>query len=180
MSSARRLFRRYRLDLVAGLCDGILSALTLAAGKLLGAEAPLQFDLALRVAVAGAISSAFMLSVAHYSQLRGELAEAEKELNLLDHGRLVTSRLGQAVLIESGTSALFGSVAGFSGALLPLLIGVLVPGAPWLAIAAALAILAVLGASLAIAVSGRPVVWVITLVAAGVCVAYLGSQLKLI
>ena len=43
---------KHRLDLVAGLCDGILTALTLASGRLLNAAVPMDLSLALRVATA--------------------------------------------------------------------------------------------------------------------------------
>lgn len=180
MNRLRRLLARNRLDVVAGLCDGILTALTLAAGRMVGAESTLAAGLALRVAVAGASSSGFMLFVAHYSQLRSELSEAERQLNLTSHGQLAASRLGRAVLLESGAAAVVGGIAGFCGALLPLLVGVLVPSIPWLAIAAALVVLGVLGAALAIAAHGRPVVWALVLAAAGAVLAYLGMHLKLI
>jgi hypothetical protein len=65
------LSSRNRLDLVAGLSDGILTALTLAAGKLLGPEAAMSPGLALRVALAAAVSGAFVFFVAHYAVLRG-------------------------------------------------------------------------------------------------------------
>lgn len=180
MIGLRRVLLNNRLYLVAGLSDGILTALTLSAGKLIQADSLLTLDLALRVAVAGASSSAFMLFVAHYSQLRGELAEAERQLNLTAHGQLASSRLGRTVLIESATAAILGSLAGFCGALLPLLVGVIVPSAPWLAIAAALAALAILGAFLAFAVNGRAAAWAGALVLAGAALAYLGTYLKLI
>jgi len=180
MKLFRKVLRDNRLDLVAGLCDGILTALTLAAGKMTGSEPPPEFTLALRVAVAGASSSVFMLFVAHYAQLRGELTEAERQLNMVTRGQLAASRLGNKILLESGAAAVIGGIAGFGGALLPLLIGVLVPIAPWVSIAAALVVLAGLGVLLAVAVHGRPLLWALMLAGAGGFLAWLGVQLRLI
>lgn len=60
-----------RLDIVAGLIDGILNALTLAAGRLIhtGGEGATQ-SLALRVSVAAGATTIFVFFVAHYAQLR--------------------------------------------------------------------------------------------------------------
>jgi predicted membrane protein (TIGR00267 family) len=172
--------RKYRLDLVAGFCDGILTALTLAAGKILDSHASMSAGLPLRVATAAAISGAFIVFVAHYAELRGELLEAEKQLNLTTHGRLAKSRLGRAVLFESMIGASVASLCGFWGAWIPLLIAVLVPAAPWLGMVVALAALAVLGVFLAITVHGRPFRWAGSLVLSGGILAYLGMYLRLI
>jgi predicted membrane protein (TIGR00267 family) len=121
--------RRYRLDLVAGFCDGILTALTLASGKILDSNSSVTAGLALRVAAAAGISGAFTFFVAHYAELRGELFEAEKQLNLTTHGRLAKSRLGRAVLFESMIGASVASICSFWGALIPLTVTVLTPAA---------------------------------------------------
>jgi predicted membrane protein (TIGR00267 family) len=166
-----------RFDLVAGLGDGILTALTLAGGKLLGPEAAMSFDLALRVAVAAAVSGAFIFFVAHYAVLRSELVEAERQLNLTEHGRLVTSRLGRAALIDAGSKAMVTAVFSFSGALLPLIVGVVWPV---LALVVALAALTVLGSSLGKIAHGRPLIWAVSMLAGGIAVAYIGFSLKIV
>jgi predicted membrane protein (TIGR00267 family) len=174
------LHPKHRLDLVAGCCDGILTALTLAAGRLIDADAVMGIGLALRVAAAAAVSSAFMFFVAHYAQLRSELFEAERQLNLTTHGRLVRSRLGRSIVLDSVTGALAASICSFCGALLPLIVGVLMPIARWLAIATALVALAVLGWGLALTVHGRPLRWAGGLVLGGGALAYIGMRLRLI
>jgi predicted membrane protein (TIGR00267 family) len=166
-----------RFDLVAGLGDGILTALTLAGGKLFGLEAAMSADLALRVAVAAAVSGAFIFFVAHYAVLRGELVEAERQLNLTEHGRMLTTRLGRAVLTEAGTKALVTAAFSFSGALLPLLVGVVWP---ILAVAVALAALTVLGGILGKMAHGRPLTWGASLLVGGIVVAYIGYSLRII
>ena len=143
----------YRLDLVAGLVDGILTALTLGAGHMLSDATPATPGLALRVASAAAVSGAFVFLVAHYADLRGELVEAERQLNLARHGRFATSRLGRAVLRESLAKAATASACTFAGALLPML-AILLPPAGWrvpvtfVAILAALALTGTLSARL--------------------------------
>jgi predicted membrane protein (TIGR00267 family) len=180
MRKLRKVLGEIRLELIAGFCDGILTALTLAAGRIVASASPISLGLALRVATAGASSSVFMFAVAHYAQSRGELSEAERQLNLTSHGKLANSRLGREVLLESAAAAIIGSASGFCGSLIPLLVGVMVPGARWLAIATALAVLAVLGAFLATTVQGRPLRWAVSLMLAGGALAYLGMRLRLI
>ena len=169
----------YRLDLVAGLVDGILTALTLGAGHMLSDATPATPGLALRVASAAAVSGALVFLVAHYADLRGELVEAERQLNLARHGRFATSRLGRAVLRESLAKAATASACTFAGALLPMLVGA-IGGLPrWTPIAVSIVALCLLGGLLARAVFGRPVYWMLALGAAGGVLAWLGAQLKI-
>lgn len=164
-------------DLVAGFGDGILTALILAGGTLLGPEAAMSFSLALRVAVAAAVSGAFIFFVAHYAVLRGELVEAERQLNLTERGRLVTTRLGGAALAEAGSKAVITAVFSFTGALLPLMIGVVWP---ILAIIVALAALTFLGIILGKMAHGRAPAWAISLLVGGIVVAYIGFILGIV
>lgn len=169
----------YRLDLVAGLVDGILTALTLGASHMLSAAVPATPGLALRVAGATAVSGAFVFLVAHYADLRGELIEAERQLNLAAHGRFATSRLGRAVLREAIAKAVIASLCTFAGALLPMLVGT-IGGLPhWTPIAVSIIALCVLGGLLARGVFGRPAYWMLALGAAGGVLAWLGTQLKI-
>ena len=175
-----RIFVKNRLDLVAGLCDGILTALILAGGSLLHHGSSMSLDLSLRVAVAAAASGAFIFFVAHYAELRSELVHAERQLNLLEHGRFATTRLGRAVLKESFIGALIASICTFVGALIPMLAS-MIPSAPvWLGVAVAITSLAVLGFLLARAVYGKPMRWALCLGVAGVLVAFIGLQLRIV
>ncbi len=169
-----------RLDLVAGLCDGILSALILAAGRILNPGQPMSSSLAFRVAAAAAVSGAFIFFVAHYAELRGELVLAEKHLNLHPHGELVTSRLGHVILWEATEEALIASACSFCGALPPLLFGVFLPGPPWLAVAVALFALALLGIFLARTVHGSPFSWAAGLTLGGAVLTGVGAKLHII
>ncbi len=171
---------KYRLDLVAGLCDGILTALTLTAGRLVIPGSTMTMGLAFRVGAATAVPGAFVFFVAHYAQLRGELAEAERQLNVTSRGKLAASRLGRDILREASLGALVASGSSFCGALTPLVSGVLLPENRWFAVIVALVILTLLGAVLARVLRGNPFSWVIGLLAGGVALTLLGMQLHII
>jgi Uncharacterized membrane protein len=170
----------YRLDLVAGLTDGILTALTLGAGHMFLSGSQITVGLAFRVAFAAAISGAFIFLVAHYADLRGELVEAERQLNLTSHGKLAASQLGRAAFFDAVIKAMVASLCTFAGALLPMLVGALIARPRWLPMAVSLAALSLLGFFLARTVWGRPWRWMLALVLAGVVLTYLGAKLKIV
>jgi predicted membrane protein (TIGR00267 family) len=174
------LLAKNRLDFVAGLSDGILTALILAGGSLVHAGSAMSLGLALRVATAAAVAGAFIFFAAHYADLRSELVQAERQLNLRSHGRFATTQLGKAVLRESVVSALIDSVCTFIGALIPLSAS-MIPYAPaWLGAAVAIAALALLGVLLGKAVYGSPLRWALGLAVAGGCVGYIGMKLRIV
>jgi predicted membrane protein (TIGR00267 family) len=174
-------FRRADLlPIVLGLSDGILTALTLAAGRLTNEAQSLGFSLGLRVAAAALISSAFVFFVARYSELRGQLINAERQLNLTTHGQFAASRLGHAVLVESIRAALLSSLSSFVGALFPLAIAALLPSFRWAAVVAALVVLAGLGAGLARSVHGSWARWSLVLVVGGVLLTFAGIHLRIL
>jgi predicted membrane protein (TIGR00267 family) len=168
---------RHQLDLVAGLSDGVLTALTLGAGHMFPGHPPMSLSLALRIATAGAISGAFIFMVAHYAELRSGLIEAERQLNLTSRGRFATTQLGRAAFSEAVVGALLASICTFCGALLPLLVGVFVPQMRWLSIVVALLALGLLGYLLALTVYGHPLRWVAALIVGGIALAFVGMQL---
>lgn len=170
---------RRRLDLVAGLSDGILTALTLGAGHMLPGSTPMSVSLALRVACAGAVSGAFVFFVAHYAERRGELVEAERQLNLTSHGRLATSRLGRAAIAEAAIQAAIASGCAFCGASLPLLVSALIPQPRWLGVLVALMALCLLGYFLARTVYGHTWRWMVGLLLGGVALTLLGVWLDI-
>jgi predicted membrane protein (TIGR00267 family) len=181
MKRARWLFRRENLlPLVLGFSDGILTALTLAAGRLTGSEQPVTLSLAMRIAVGALASGAFVFFVARYAELRRELIRAERQLNLTSHGRLAATRLGVAALHDALLSGLISSVSAFCGALVPLLMAAFCPGYRWVSILAALATLALLGIGLARVVHGHVLRWSIGLVAGGGALSIVGAYLKIV
>jgi predicted membrane protein (TIGR00267 family) len=169
-----------RLDPIAGFCDGILTALTLAAGKITAAESSTTLILGFKVGIAGAASGAFVFFVAHYTQMRGELLEAERQLNLTSHGRFASSILGKAIFIESLIKASIASAFSFLGAVLPLSINAFLPMTQWFTIVITLLILGVLGIFLALSVRGKPLIWAAGLILAGVILTIIGMEIKLV
>jgi predicted membrane protein (TIGR00267 family) len=177
----RTLFRRENaFPLVIGFTDGILTALTLTAGRVVSATDPIDVGLAFRIAAASAISGLFVFFTAEYVRLRGELVRAERELNLARHGHLATTRLGQAVLRDAARGAVASSTSSFAGALVPLLVGVAFATLPWLSVLVSLAALAVLGVVAARASYANAVLWALALVAAGCVLTAAGVQLRIV
>jgi predicted membrane protein (TIGR00267 family) len=170
----------HRLDIVAGVSDGMLTALTLAGGRMLGSASALSGGLALRVAAAASVTQIFVFFVARYSQFRHELAHAERQLNMIAPGHLATTRLGRVVLHDALAAALLSGGCSFGGALIPLGLSVLVPDMPLLSVALTIGLLAVLGVVLARTVHGDPRLWAVGLVAGGFGVSYLGVQLDIV
>lgn len=171
---------RTRLDVAAGLVDGILNALTLAAGKLLdvhGGGATLE--LAVRVGAATALTTVFVFFVAHYAELRAELVRAERELNLLSHGRLAASRLGRRAARDALTSALLAAGCGLIGSMAPLLLCTVLPGPRWIGLAVTVGLLGVLGALLAKSFYGSPWLWGALIMCGGVALTYVGVRLHI-
>jgi len=171
---------RHVLGAVLGLSDGILTALTLASGRLLRGGHPITLTLAVRIALAACASSAFVYFVARYADLRGELVRAELELNLSSRGRLATTRLGRAVRDEALTGSALACACSFIGALVPLAAGALIRHPPWLGMALTIGSLGLLGVALARALSGSRVRWAAALMLGGVAISWLGSVLHLV
>jgi predicted membrane protein (TIGR00267 family) len=169
---ARALF-----PLVIGPVDGILTALTLAAGRILTPDQPIDISLALRIALAASLSGGFVFFVAEYARLRGELVHAARHLNLASTGRLATSRLGQEVLRESVLGTVIAAATGFGGALLPLILGAAFSTISWMTIAIAIAVLGLLGFAVSRAVHGNPIYWSAALMVTGALLSAAGVLL---
>jgi predicted membrane protein (TIGR00267 family) len=166
--------------LVIGLVDGILTALTLAAGRVVSASAPIDVSLALRISAGASLSGAFIFFTAEYARLRGDLAHAERQLMLTPRGRMAATKLGGAVFRETVTGTTISSICSFLGALLPLAMGSLIPGRSWFAIATAIFALGLLGLGLARLVYGNPFRWAVILVIAGAVLSLIGMKLHIV
>ncbi len=181
MKGMRALFRYgILLPIVLGLADGILTALTLAAGRLVHTGQGISVGFALRIAAGALAAGAFVFYVGSYSRLRGELIRAERELSLTSHGRLAATRLGWAVFIEALSTTILSSLADFVGALVPMLTAVLLPDFRGGAVLASLGSLGILGLVLARAVHGSYWLWSVALVAGGVVLSILGIRLHIV
>jgi VIT1/CCC1 family predicted Fe2+/Mn2+ transporter len=170
-----------RLDVVAGLIDGILNALALAAGRLVhtGGEGA-SLSLALRVSVAAGATTIFVFFVAHYAQLRLELVRHERELNFTEHGRLAATNLGRRVFLESLYKAILASVFSLAGALFPLMLCTFLPSPAWFGLAITIVALGGLGALLAKTFYGSPVIWGTGLFFGGIVLTFVGMKLDLV
>jgi predicted membrane protein (TIGR00267 family) len=172
----QRVFRHGNIfALVIGLTDGILTALTLASGRVFSSTETITISLALRISAASSVSGVFVFFTAEYMRQRGELVHAERQLSLTSH--LAATQLGRAVLRDTLWGAAISSVCNFMGALLPLTAGALFPRLSWLALAVGLMALAVLGMGAARSTYGNPVLWVIALVIAGGLLTLAGWRL---
>ncbi|MFC0860885.1 hypothetical protein ACFHYQ_01115 [Sphaerimonospora cavernae] len=167
------------LPFVLGVSDGILNALILAATSILNGQRA-QIQVGLRVATVALVTAVFTVYIAEYSELRGQLARASRQLNLTSPGRLAATRLGGVVIREAGVATAVAGLASFFGALIPLLIGAAVPGPSWLPLAVSLLILGVLGTGIGTAVGGSRLRWSCALVIGGVCVTAVGLQLRIL
>ncbi|WP_327049104.1 hypothetical protein OG320_15170 [Microbispora sp. NBC_01189] len=107
------------------------------------------------------------------------MAGAAKQLNLTSRGRLATTRLGQAVIREALSSITVAGAASFLGALLPVAVGVVLPGPSWVPLAISVAILGAPGAGIGAAVGGAPARWSCALAIGGACVAAVGLPLDI-
>lgn len=162
-----------------GVSDGILNALTLASAAVLH-DVGLNLGLATRVGIVAFTSAVLTLFVAEYTQNRSELMRAERQLMFTRSGRLAATRLGRAVLRDSVAVATLAGASSFAGAALPLVFGVLLPRASWMALVVSAAVLGGLGVLLGKHVGGRGTVWAAGLVVAGVVVTIIGVQVDLV
>jgi len=170
-----------RLDVVAGFIDGILTALVLAAGRLVHVqgEGP-TLGLAFRVSVAAGATTIFMFFVAHYAQLRLELIRHERELNFTEHGRLAATSLGRRAFKEAFSKATIAAAFSFAGALLPLVLCTFLPSPVWLGLALTIVALGALGILLARTFYGSPLLWGIGLLLGGIVFCIVGMKLDLV
>jgi hypothetical protein len=171
--------RQRLLPVVLGLSDGMLTALTLAAGALVGSGTAITIGLSLRIATAALVSAAFAFFVARYAELRAGLVHAGHELSLRPDQDLATTDLGRVIRREAAESAAIASVASFAGALVPLFAGAVLPGPAWLGIPIAIAALTALGAGVALTLGGRPAVWAAALALGGLLLTLIGARLKI-
>lgn len=169
-----------RLDVVAGFVDGILNALTLTSSLLLNPGHGATWTLAMRVGVASASTTAFVFFVAHVAQLRAQLIESEKQLNLTRRGRLAMTNLGRQVRREALAGAMVAAGCSLFGAGLPLMLSALLPGLPIVSVSLTVLLLGVLGVLLALSISGSPLIWASTLMSGGVVMTFVGVKLRLV
>lgn len=178
MKSLPKLRGPHSFAIVVGITDGILNALTLAAGHFVSGSRP-TIALSLRIAFGSALCGIFVFFTAEYARLRGELLDSERQLNLAADGKFATTSLGKQVRHEAITSATISSAANFLGAVLPLMLGAVLPGSALLAIAPSIFALGLLGAILAQSIRGSKTLWIVILMLSGALFSILGVWLHI-
>ncbi|WP_188897571.1 hypothetical protein [Microlunatus endophyticus] len=139
----------------------------------------MTLGLAIRISAFAFGTGCLVLFVSGYVDLRSELVRATRELSLARDKNLAVTRLGHAVLRDSGLDAAAGGTASFLGCFLPLVVAVIVPSQAWIGIVVAIAMLAVLGAALARSIGGRWLTWSIILAASGMVLTGVGLWLQI-
>ncbi|HVW46760.1 MAG TPA: hypothetical protein VHA76_06895 [Solirubrobacterales bacterium] len=167
------------LPIALGLADGILNALTLAAANLVGSGGHIDVGLALRISAAALVTAGFAVFVAEYSDARGALRRASRQLNMSNERGLVETQLGRSALRSAVMQSAIAAAASMFGALAPLLLAAALPGPGWIAAVVAIVALGFLGAGLATAVLGNRLIWAAALVLGGILVTALGAWLKI-
>jgi predicted membrane protein (TIGR00267 family) len=170
----------YAFALVIGLVDGILTALILAAGKVITAGESIEVSDVVRVGVVASFSAAFTFFVAQYSRFRHDLVHAEKHLTLGSRGPLVKTQLGRAVFLESVAGSFVSGACSFGGATFPLLFAMIRPGATWLSLGAPIASLGLFGGFLGRSANGNALLWAIGLISIGIFFVFVGVKLHIV
>jgi len=165
---------------VTGFAEGILTAMTLAAGRILDPAGGSMTGLAVRIGLVAGLPDAVVFFAAEYSRQQGSLLHMERQLNLTERGRLASSRLGRQALAESLSAAILSAGCAFGGAAIPLIVAGLLPGPGWSTIAIAVSCLALLGAGIAHSLAGCRICWAAALALAGVLTAILGAHLAVV
>ncbi|MBS0350139.1 MAG: hypothetical protein JSR33_02945 [Proteobacteria bacterium] len=168
------------LSLVLGLSEGILTVLTFAASRLMNVNVVMSWSLAIRISIGVLCSGVLMYFVSNYSELRSQLVQAERQLNLTTHGKLATTHLGRRVLLEAVVACVIASISAFIGAFIPLLMAVILPQYREVPIIVALLMLGLLGIGLAKTLYGSVIRWSILLILGGLVLWYAGTQLHIV
>ena len=176
----RKIRQRVLLAATMGVTDGILTALTLAAGLLTSNRQSVTVSLAFRVAGGAFFSGAFVYFVSKYAEFRQEFVHAEQQLSLLAHGKLALTHLDNTTLRETGFTTLVSSTAAFLGALCPLLVTMLFPRHQWTSFVAAHVALGLLGIALARALYGSALRWSLALIVGGALLTVIGIRLAIL
>lgn len=170
---------RALLPIALGLADGVLNALTLASASLLGGNAHVTGGLAVRISIAALVTAGFSVFVGSYSEARGDLRRAARQVNIPDEGALVATQLGRTATRRALQEAALASASSMLGALVPLLIAAALPGPGWIAAVVAVCALGALGVGLAWTVLGNRLVWAVALAAGGAAVTAIGLWINI-
>ncbi len=180
MTSKPFIGRERLFFVITGLVEGMLTALTLAAGKMLRPGESIAGDLALRIGMAAGFPTIVVFFAAEYARQRQELLHMAHQLNLTRRERLADGKLGRQAWRESSLSALASGLCSFGGAAIPLLAAGEIPGSGWPAIAVTVGCLGGLGAGIGYTTASCKTCWALALVIAGGLLTGLGYLLQVV
>ena len=166
--------------IITGLIEGMLTALTLAAGKMLRPGDALTGGLAVRIGLAAGFPTAAVFFAAEYARQRKELLRMAYQLNMIRRERLFAGNLGRQALRESFVSAVVSGLCSFGGATAPLMVASEIPGAGWASIMVVMACLGVLGAGIGHTTLSCKTCWALAFVVVGGSMAWLGYFLRIV
>lgn len=166
--------------MVAGLVDGMLTALTLACDHFLHPGGGMSVSLACRVALAAGLPSVIVVFSAGYARQRQEILRMAYQLNLDARRQLLQSNLGRQALHGSVIAALTSGAYSFLGALLPLLAAEVLGTSAWSSVGLIILLLGALGAVIGRLTASSQTGWALALMLAGSGLAWLGIHLQLL
>ena len=111
--------KKYIFPVSIGLSDGIITALILASGGIIGKSTIDLFE-AFKISFGSAFAGAFSYFIAQYAGLNEELHRTALQLNLKSTNYLLKGHLGIEIFVESLLGAFIAAFFGFLGALIPL------------------------------------------------------------
>lgn len=175
-----RIRVRWAFSSVLGLTDGILTALTLGAGRMMQSHGTMSVSLAVRIAMASALTGGVVFFTAELARRNRELVRAEQELNLLSRGRLAATRLGRFNLLETSQATVTLVVSNFAGAFLPLIVVTAFRQLAWIPILLSMLLLWGLGWLIARVTYRSRIRWSFGLMAAGAILTAFGMWLHIV
>ena len=170
---------KYLFPVSIGLSDGIITALILASGGIIG-NTHINLYLAVKISFGSAFAGAFSYFIAQYAGLNEELHRTARQLHLKSTNYLLRGHLGSEIFIESIIGALIAAVFGFLGALIPLSSSLMIKNDIFIPLIFSYLSLAILGFFISKTTAGRAPFWITVMVTVGVIVTIAGYYLKLI
>jgi len=171
--------KKYIFPISIGLSDGIITALILASGGIIG-KSSIDLFQAFRISFGSAFAGAFSYFIAQYAGLNEELHRTALQLHLKSTDYLLKGHLGMEIFVESLLGAFIAAFFGFLGALIPLSSSLIVKNNIEIPLFLSYSSLALLGLFISKTTAGRARFWIIVMVIVGIIVTIAGYELKLI
>jgi len=170
---------KYLFPVSIGLSDGIITALILASGGIIG-KSSIDLYLAFKISFGSAFAGTFSYFIAQYAGLNEELHRTAVQLNLKSTDYLLKGHLGTEIFVESLIGAFIAALFGFLGALIPLSSSLIIKNNIFIPLSLSYISLAILGLFISKTTAGRAGFWISVMVIVGIIVTIAGYYLKLI